>query len=102
MTMAARPDLCFGLAISEAWSWIVVLDPTLITPFAALSRTNGAMKSFRPIAARFPETTETVGSMKLAVAKGERESARALLDQVVADDLPHEDRAEAEWLRSQL
>jgi lactoylglutathione lyase len=38
----------------------------------------------------------------LAVAKGDRESARELLDQVAADDLPHEDRAEAEWLRSQL
>jgi tetratricopeptide (TPR) repeat protein len=45
---------------------------------------------------------DPLAAAALAVAKGDRESARALLEEVDADNLPHEDRAEAEWLRRQL
>jgi tetratricopeptide (TPR) repeat protein len=45
---------------------------------------------------------DPLAAAALAVTRGDSESARALLDQVLVDDLPHDDRAEAEWLRSQL
>lgn len=45
---------------------------------------------------------DPLAAAAVAFVKGDSESARALLDQVADDDLPHDDRAEAEWLRSQL
>ena len=44
---------------------------------------------------------DPLAAAALAVVRGESETARALLDQVDAD-LPPDDRAEAEWLRTQL
>ena len=44
---------------------------------------------------------DPLAAAALAFARGELETARALLDQV-DPDLPPDDRAEAEWLRTQL
>jgi predicted negative regulator of RcsB-dependent stress response len=48
------------------------------------------------------EQDDPLAAAALAVARGDKDSARTQLDQVHDDELPHEDRAEAEWLRAQL
>jgi hypothetical protein len=44
---------------------------------------------------------DALAQAALAYAQGDRDRARTLLDQVEGD-LPSDDRAEAEWLRSRL
>ena len=45
---------------------------------------------------------DPLAAAALAYVKGDRDSARTLLDRVDGGELPTEDRAELEWLRSAL